>query len=98
MRYEFVSEADGTRVELDMPMRDAPAIGSVILHEGRSLRRIASVAVQIDPGHNRNMFPRVSRSLPRNAKGCEKDKRGLPIVRSRKHEADLCSRYGLVKE
>lgn len=42
MIYEFIDTENGERVEVSMPMRDAPPIDSIIEHEGRSLRRIMS--------------------------------------------------------
>lgn len=43
MKYEFEDTVTGERVEVDMPMADAPTIGSIIIHNGRHLMRIPSL-------------------------------------------------------
>jgi len=97
MKYEF-QDADGNVVEIDMMMRDAPSIGSIIEHDGRRLTRIASVSVQVDPAANRSQYPYVSHALPRNLAGCKVANGGKPIVESKRHEREIMARHGYVKD
>lgn len=96
MKYEF-TDVDGNIVEIEMPMRDAPSIGSIIERDGRRLTRIAS-AMQVDPGTNRSQYPYVSNSLPRNLVGCKATKLGKPIVESKRHEREVMARHGYEKD
>ena len=96
MKYEF-TDADGNIVEIEMSMRDAPSIGSIIERDGRRLTRIAS-AMQVDPGTNRSQYPYVSNSLPRNLVGCKTTKLGKPIVESKRHEREVMARHGYEKD
>lgn len=96
MKYEFTDD-DGNLVEIEMPMRDAPSIGSIIERDGRRLTRIAS-AMQVDPGTNRSQYPYVSNSLPRNLAGCKTTKLGKPIVESKRHEREVMARHGYEKD
>lgn len=94
--YLFITD-DGTCVERVFTMTAAPRIGESFSEHGRRYTRIPSPC-SIDPGYNRNMFPRVSDSLPRNLEGCPCDKLGRPIIRSKRHEREICARYGYVKD
>jgi len=96
MIYEFLDES-GNVVEINMPMRDAPSIGSIINHEGRALTRIAS-DMQVDPGTNRHQYPYVSHSLPRNLDGCKTTRKGKPIVTSKRHEREIMAQHGFEKD
>lgn len=96
MKYEF-SDEQGQVVELDMPMSQAPSIGSAIVHEGRRLVRIPS-AVQVDPATNRSQYPYVSHALPRNLAGCKTAGGGKPIITSKRHERNIMSRHGFEKD
>lgn len=42
MRYEFEA-ADGTRIEVDLPMNKAPKLGSQVKRGGKVYRRVPSV-------------------------------------------------------
>jgi hypothetical protein len=97
MKYEFQDQS-GNVVEIDMPMRDAPSIGSIIEHEGTLLTRIASMSVQVDPAVNRSQYPYVSHALPRNLSGCSKYVGGKPIIESKRHEREVMARHGYVKD
>jgi len=97
MKYEFL-DSDGNVVEISMLMRDAPSIGSIITHEGRTLTRIASTSVQVDPGANRSQYPYVSHALPRRLQGCKTDRKGKPIVESKRHEREIMARHGFEKD
>jgi hypothetical protein len=97
MKYEF-SDSDGNVIEIDMPMRDAPSIGSIIVCDGKELTRIPSMSVQVDPATNRSQYPYVSQALPRNLAGCKTAKGGKPIVESKRHEREIMSRHGYVKD
>jgi len=96
MKYEFL-DSDGNVVEIEMPMRDAPSIGSIIEHEGRALTRIAS-AMQVDPGTNRHTYPYVSNALPRNLEGCKTNRIGKPVIMSKRHEREVMARHGFEKD
>lgn len=98
MIYEFTDIKTGKIVEINLPMRDAPAIGSIIEHDGRRLARIPSVSVQVDPATNRSQYPYVSHALPRKLTGCKTDRRGRPIVESRRHEREIMARHGYEKD
>lgn len=47
MIYEFVDLESGARVEVSMPMRDAPPIDSIIEHDGRRLKRVMSAPASV---------------------------------------------------
>jgi len=96
MKYEFLDES-GNVVELEMLMRDAPSIGTIITHDGRRLTRIASM-MQVDPATNRHQYPYVSTSLPRNLEGCGTTRHGKPIVMSKRHEREIMARHGFEKD
>lgn len=97
MLYEFIDEDDNV-VEINLPMRDAPSIGSIIQHDGRTLTRIPSVSVQVDPATNRSQYPYLSHALPRKLDGCRTDHRGRPIVESKRHEREIMARHGFEKD
>jgi hypothetical protein len=57
--YLFQDTASGELVEAYFPMAEAPALGSVIEHEGRALKRLVSAPqVLVEPD-----FRHVARSL-----------------------------------
>lgn len=96
MKYEFLDDS-GDVVELDLPMREAPSIGSEIVIDGRRLVRIASM-MQVDPGTNRHRYPYVSHALPRRLPGCSTTREGKPIVMSKRHERNIMSQHGFEKD
>ena len=68
MMYEFES-AFGERIEVDLPMDAAPAIGEVRVVGGTTYRRIFSKATFGDSRKGSTAFPCFeSHSLPRNWK------------------------------
>jgi hypothetical protein len=96
MKYEF-TDPDGNVVEIEMPMREAPSIGSIITRDGVSLTRIPS-AMQVDPATNRHQYPYVSQALPRNLAGCKTARGGKPIVESKRHEREIMAKHGYQKD
>lgn len=96
MIYEF-KDQNGNHVELSMSMAEAPSIGAIITHEGRTLTRVAS-AMQIDPATNRSQYPYVSTALPRKLEGCRTDRSGKPIIESKRHERNIMARHGFEKD
>lgn len=96
MKYEFTDE-HGNLVEVDLPMSQAPSIGTAITHEGRRLVRIPS-AVQVDPASNRSQYPYVSSALPRNLEGCRTTRGGKPIIESKRHERNIMAQHGFEKD
>ena len=98
MIYDFVNDTTGKTVELHYSMADVPSIGEIIEHEGERLRRIAGC--QIDAGIDAKVhgYPYVSSSLPRNLKGCDTNRQGKPIVKSRRHEREVISRHGYSRD
>lgn len=96
MKYEFQDES-GNCVEIDLPMASAPSIGDKIMHEGRSLVRVASIP-QVDPGTNRSIYPYVSNALPRRLAGCRTTAMGKPIIESKRHERNVMARHGYEKD
>lgn len=89
-------KAAQTRIELAFPMAEAPRIGEVITHDGKLWRRVPS-SLQVDDGAHRT-YPYVSSALPRGLKGCEHTDIGKPVIRSRRHESEVASRLGLVRD
>lgn len=97
MKYEFLDDS-GNVVEIEMLMREAPSIGSIIEHNGVRLTRIPSTSVQVDPAANRSQYPYVSHALPRNLSGCKTMRGGKPIIESKRHEREVMARHGYVKD
>jgi hypothetical protein len=68
MRYEFES-AFGERIEIDIPVDEAPEIGSTRVVDGTTYKRVASLAQFVDSRNGSTKFPRFeSHQLPRNWK------------------------------
>lgn len=94
--YEFVTEG-GMTVECVLPMREAPAIGSMYQHPTLGpVRRVASSS-QISPNFTTSTYPYVSHALPRNLAGTKCDAQGHPIIHSRREERNVASRHGYVR-
>lgn len=90
--YEFIDESTDERVELFMPMSEAPSFGTVIEHEGRQLRRIHS-----DQQVREEFEPYVAYSKPPGLPGCPIDKKsGRSVITSRKQEREVAKRRGEV--
>lgn len=65
MRYEF-ENANGGRVEVDLPMSEAPPFGEERTISGETYRRVPSAASFIDSRKGSIAFPRFeSHQLPR---------------------------------
>ncbi len=93
MIYVFTDEATGEEVELLMSMEEAPQLGAVIEHEGRTLRRNVTAAT----GSGREEINFVSRQLPRWDKhhgeaGGKFDRRGRPVFTSRQQAKEYGAR------
>ncbi len=94
--YEFEDVDSKSKCSLVFGMRDAPPIGSVITHNGQRLKRLFSdVLVNSDPVSSR--YPYLGRSIPCDVPELKKNGKGIPIVRGRKDEAMLRSKYELEK-
>lgn len=81
MIYEFVDVENGARVEVSLPMSDAPPIDSLIEHEGRWLKRVASIPADVAVD---NFTPFTSLQMPRNDPACRHhDAMGRPVFYTR---------------
>lgn len=94
--YPFVDES-GEVAEFLFAMKDAPSIGATVSIDGKDWVRVAS-DFTVDPGTNRYQYPYVSNALPRGLKGCPKDKKGKPIIMSRRHERNIAAMHGYAKD
>lgn len=91
--YPFIDQATGQRVELSFPMGEAPSIGSTVVHEGRTLKRLCSdFVLNTDPLSSRWGF--ASRSLAKWHPDCKHAPDGSPIIESKEHAAMLCEKHG----
>lgn len=99
MIYEFQA-ADGTIIERDMPMANAPAFGVELVVDGKAYRRIMSSPVnrQITAQYDGNAYPKVSNALPQWAPGAEHTPDGKCILRNANHQADMCKQHGFVRD
>ena len=97
--YAFETKS-GEQVERMFPMVSAPKIGDVIVDdEIGELTRIASFSLDTAGiARKTHQYPFVSDSLDRGLKGCKHTLKGKPIVRSQKHEQELCSRHNLERQ
>ncbi len=95
--YEFLDVAADEVVEVFFAMKDAPALGAEIQHEGRTLQRLLS-AHQANTDLVRDRFPVVSRSLCKNHPDCPHDRKGNAVIKNRQHRRELCAKYGYVSE
>lgn len=101
MIYEFQIVGGTEVIEESFSIKDCPELGTLIHRNGHTYRRIMS-APQID-ADVKNIcrgYPYISSSMPRNGAvpGCEHDKKGRPIIRSRLHEKEVCAMGGLVRD
>ena len=79
-------------------MSDAPSIGTDVQIDGEHYTRLPETDVQVDVGAIRYKYPYVSQSLPKNLSGCETNKQGKPIIKSRAHEANVAAEHGYVRD
>ena len=97
--YLFVNQSDGTKVEAYFPVEDAPRIGDLVEIKDEVCRRIASFNLDVAGiARKTHQYPYVSKTLPRNLRGCETNKTGQPIIRSQAHERDVASEHDMAKE
>ena len=96
--YLFKDE-NGTEVAHFFSSNEAPSIGDQLMIDGVYCTRMASFSIDT-AGIKRktHKYPYVSRSLCRNAEGCETNKRGQPIITSQTHEREVAARYDMVKD
>lgn len=98
MIYEFVDTASGERRDVIFGFSDAPRIGETITHEGATLRRVPSCTVSAGVDAVTHGYPYVSNSMPRNIDGCDTTPQGKPIIKSRRHEREVCARHGCERD
>ena len=97
--YDFKRESDGKIVEMFYTMSKVPSIGKVVTVEGEKYTRLVSdyqVSAEVETITHK--YPYVSRSMPKNLAGCETNKKGQPIITSRRHEREIMGRYGLKRD
>jgi hypothetical protein len=97
--YDFRRESDGKVVEMFYLMSKVPSIGEVVNVEGENYTRLVSdyqVSAEVETVTHK--YPYVSRSMPKNLAGCETNKKGQPIITSRRHEREIMGRYGLKRD
>lgn len=94
MIYEFEAD-DGERIERNMPMAEAPPLGSAIVVDGKTYRRVAS----LPPGSPAPVWkPYVSSRLPRNLDGFDCNPQGKPIIHTQAEERRAASMLGWERE
>ena len=97
--YEFVNVETGDKEDVFFHSSNAPSIGDQIEHEGRTLRRSPSFILDSAViARKTHQYPYVSRTLPRNIRGCEVNKMGQPIIKSQAHERNVASELNMAKE
>ena len=97
--YLFVNQSDGTKVEAYFPVEDAPRIGDLVEIKDEVCRRIASFKIDVAGiARKTHQYPYVSKSLPRNLRGCETNQKGQPIIKSQAHERNVASEHDMAKE
>ena len=99
MIYEFENMKTGELVEVNYPMGEAPEAGTEVMIDGVMLRRIVSKAqVSAAVATVTHGYPYVSHSLPRKLKGEKTNRKGKPIVTSRRHENELKAKHGMTRD
>ena len=100
--YPFSNVATGEYREILFPMSKAPSIGQVVKDGGEQMKRLPSgnrVSQTDDQRTFGAKFPYCSDALPRwtrpTGTDMQFDKVGRPIVRNKKHEADIASRMDM---
>lgn len=97
MIYPFEDVETGERVELSMPMADAPSIGAVIEHPDRPGRRLRRVLADHVVGV-RGFKPFRSYALPRHLPGVKHDAKGRAIFENRKQFVERMAQDDLRKD
>lgn len=98
MLYQFKNLKTGEIIERDFPMREAPELGTAIRFKGKNYHRILSMPSSVGLAEwDQDIYPKVSRSLPRNLEGCPHDSKGRPIILNKQHEREVLKRTGYVR-
>ena len=89
MLYDFKTD-DGQTVKLDFAVGSAPTIGTTVVIDGVSYRRVPASAtlpsVVQYPEHGSSSLPPVP--------GLDTDKRGKVVIRSKRDELRACAYTG----
>ena len=97
--YECIDVESGEKHDVFCRMSEAPKIGEQFVHDGRTVVRLASeMHVSADVAARVHGYPYSSRALSRNLAGCDTDRAGRPIIRSRTHEREVMARHGLDRD
>lgn len=97
--YEFQA-SDGEIISEFFHISECPDLGAVIERNGKKYKRIVSVPhIDADIHNKVHHSDYVSRSLPRNLEGVECVKsgpdKGRAIIKSQRHEREVCARFNL---
>jgi hypothetical protein len=92
MLYPFRDNETGEMVELHYAMADPtlPSIGTVIVHEGRTITRVCSDFVPARKG--RGFKPFKSMQLPEGLPGVKYGKDGFAQIESEKQVKNMCAK------
>jgi len=98
MIYAF-EDPNGEEVLEQFAAGTAPKFGEKILISGVECTRVLSLGCLKQKPRNRKhpLYPYVSNALPRRLEGCEHDKSGRPIIRSKRHETEIARKNGYAK-
>lgn len=102
MIYEFQAD-DGEIIQENFPMKFCPEIGTPLVRDGKTYKRIfsrggllfndAQVATTV------HGYPRTDVTLPKGDDvGGGMDPEGRPIIRSQAHEREVMARYGMRRD
>ena len=104
--YSFQLEGSNVVIERWFHMREAPSIGTEIMVDDRLCRRLPSdwMPSGLDCDRKFDKYPYASHALPReghmppHVRGMTRfDRTGKPIIRSKKHEADIAAHLDMQK-
>ena len=96
--YAFKDE-QGVEAEHFFNSSEAPSIGATVVIEGKNLKRIPAFNVDTAGiARKTHKYPYVSRSLCRNAEGCQTNAKGQPIITSQRHEREVAARHDMAKD
>lgn len=97
--YLFQSD-DGETIERFYRMKDAPPIGTEIIVDGKTYRRVFCAEVgTAQVARVTHKYPFVSESLPRHVNlPCKRDHKGRQIIASQRQEREVLARAGYVRE
>jgi hypothetical protein len=97
MQYEFQA-MDGEVIERSFPMINAPRIGAKVTRGGKEFFRVISRKVGNATAYDHDQYPKVSTTLPQWCDGAEHTDRGRAIIRSRRHQDELCRQHGYIRD